>query len=90
MGSRTEGPFTSDDIRHRLPVIGLYGSSSSFTTVPLIMFGIGFRPVLEHTPDASAAARLAGRSICKGVSGAYQMRKTTPASIRKPWSDPSL
>jgi hypothetical protein len=44
MDSGTEGLFTSDDSRHRLPVIGLYGSGSSFTTVPLIMFGIGVCP----------------------------------------------
>ena len=82
MDSGTEGLFTSDDSRHRLPVMGLNGSSSSITTVPLIMFGIGFRPVLEHTPDASVAARLAGRGICKGGSGACWMQDTTPASIR--------
>lgn len=44
MDSGTEGLFTSDESRHRLPVIGLYGSGSSFTTVPVIMFGIGVRP----------------------------------------------
>ena len=44
----------------------------------------------EHDPDAGMAARLAQQSICDGYSASSQMRKTTPASIRKPWSDPSL
>ena len=82
MGSGTSGPSTSEDSHRGRRVVGLYGTNSSFTTVPLIMFGIGFRPVLDHIPDASVAARLAGRGICKGGSGACWMQDTTPASIR--------
>ncbi|WP_435656833.1 hypothetical protein [Brucella pituitosa] len=38
----------------------------------------------------SVVARLTRQSICDGYPASCQMRKTTPASIRKPWSDPSL
>ena len=44
----------------------------------------------EHDPDASMVASLARQNICDGYQASCQMRKTTPASIRKPWSDPSL
>ena len=43
MGSGTEGPFTSDDSHRGCRVVCLYGTNSSITTVPVIMFGIGFR-----------------------------------------------
>lgn len=44
----------------------------------------------EHDPDASMVARLARQRICDGYPAFCQMRKATTASIRKPWSDPSL
>lgn len=54
-------------------------------------WGNGCRPDLnEHGFSESMAAGLAGRGICEGSPATGQMHGTTPASIRKPWSDPLL
>jgi len=83
MGSGTEGPSTSEDSHRSRRVVGLYGTNSSFTTVPLIMFGIGFRP----RPRTHSCCQRGGKgwpdeTSAVGVCGTCRMQDTTPASIR--------